>query len=342
MAGIRVGQYQRSGDGWLSGTTVVLPPPGSVGGVDVRGGGPSTRETDALSPLTLVQTVDAVVFSGGSSYGLAASVGVTDFLGERHVGFPVGPTPEQVVPIVAAACLFDLGAGGRFDRRPDAEFGRAAAEAATDRQLSQGNVGAGTGAHAGSLKGGVGSASVVLDSGITVAALVALNSSGEVADPETGELYGMRHLLPGEMAGLRRPSEGDARAARAQAIRGRSHARNTLLALVATDAALTASECTRLACAGHDGMARAVRPIHQMTDGDVAFSVATGATELPSASTAGAIRPASTRPGQVSALMAASADAVTRAIVHAVLAASSAGGMVSYLDRYPSARGGTA
>jgi putative pantetheine hydrolase len=244
-----------------------------------------------------------------------------------------------VVPIVAAACLFDLGAGGRFDRRPDAEFGRAAAQAATGRKLNQGGVGAGTGAHAGSLKGGIGSASVMLDSGITIAALVALNSSGEVADPETGELYGMRHLLPGEMPGLRRPSERDARAAREQPV-GPSHARNTLLALVATDAALTVSECTRLACAGHDGMARAVRPIHQMTDGDAVFSVATGATELPSVSTAGAIRPASTRPGQLSALMAASADAVTRAIVHAVLAASSAGGMVSYLDRYPSARDG--
>jgi putative pantetheine hydrolase len=336
VAGVRVGHHQRSGAGWLTGTTVVLPPPGSVAGVDVRGGGPSTRETDALSPMTLVQTVDAVVFSGGSSYGLAASVGVTDFLGEQYIGFPVGPTPEEVVPIVAAACLFDLGAGGRFDRRPDAEFGRAAARAATTGKLGQGSVGAGTGAHAGALKGGIGSASVVLDSGITVAALVALNSSGEVADPETGELYGMRHLFPGEIPGLRRPSEAQARAAR-EALIGPSHVRNTLLATVATDAALTSTECTRLAYAGHDGMARAVQPIHQMTDGDVAFSFATGTNELPGASTSGAIRPPTARPGQLSALMAAAADAVTRAIVHAVIAASSAGQMVSYLERYPSA-----
>jgi putative pantetheine hydrolase len=336
VAGIRVGHHQRRGRGWLTGTTVVLTPPGTVGGVDVRGGGPSTRETDALSPTTLVDAVHAVVLSGGSSYGLAAATGVTDWLGDRHVGFPVGPEPHQVVPIVPAACLFDLGAGGSFAHRPDAMFGRAAAEAATARAFRQGTVGAGTGAHAGALKGGVGSASVVLPSGITVAALVALNPGGSVVDPATGDLYGRRHLLAGELPGLRRPNAADARAARAGPA-GPAAAGNTLLAVVATDAALAKHECTRLAVAGHDGMARAVRPIHAMTDGDLVFALATGRHPLPDDASPGMLRPSSFRPGQLTVLMTAAADAVTRAIVHAVVAATSTATMTSYLERYPSA-----
>jgi putative pantetheine hydrolase len=338
VAGIRVGHHQRRGRGWLTGTTVVLTPPGTVGGVDVRGGGPSTRETDALSPTTLVDVVHAVVLSGGSSYGLSAAAGVTDWLGARQVGFPVGPEPHQVVPIVPAACLFDLGAGGSFVHRPDATFGRAAAEAASGRAVRQGTVGAGTGAHAGPLKGGIGSASVVLPNGITVAALVALNPGGSVVDPATGELYGRRHLLPGELSGLRRPGAADARAARA-VLSGIASGGNTLLAVVATDAALAKHECTRLAVAGHDGMARAVRPIHTMTDGDIVFALATGGRPLPDDASPGVLQPASFRPGQLTVLMTAAADAVTRAIVHAVVAATSTPTMTAYLDRYPSARG---
>jgi putative pantetheine hydrolase len=343
VGGVRVGHHDRRGRGWLTGTTVVLPPPGTVGSVDVRGGGPSTRETDALAPTALVEVVHAIVLSGGSSYGLAAAGGVMDWLGERHVGFPVGDRPEQVVPIVAAACLFDLAAGGRFDLRPDASFGRAAAEAASVRRLRQGGVGAGTGAHAGALKGGIGSASIVLPGGVTVAALVAVNPGGSVVEPSTGLLYGARHLLGGELA-LRRPSGTDLRAARDDGftdLRARRPAeRNTLLAVVATDAALGKGECSRLAAAGHDGMARAVRPIHTMTDGDVVFSLATGRRPLPDAPSSGMIQPAETRPGQVSALMGAAADTVTRAIVHAVVAARSAGGLPGYLERYPTAHTG--
>jgi putative pantetheine hydrolase len=358
VGGIRVGHHHRRGRGWLTGTTVVLTPPGTVGGVDVRGGGPSSRETDALAPTTLVDVVHAIVLSGGSSYGLAASTGVTDWLGERHIGFPVGPEPEHVVPIVAAACLFDLGAGGRFDLRPDAAFGRAAAEAADPggragrggsarrggRLLAQGTVGAGTGAHAGSIKGGIGSASAVLANGVTVAALVAVNSGGDVFDPATGELYGRRHLLAGELVDLRRPLAADLRAARAGAPvaedalgAGRAGA-NTTLAVVATDALLTKPECTRLAIAGHDGMARAIRPIHAMTDGDIAFALATGACPLPDAAGRGSGGLGAARPSQLSQLMAAAADAVSRAIVHAVVAATSTPTMTSYLDRFPSVR----
>ena len=337
VTGVLVGHHDRRGRGWLTGTTVVLPPRHTTGAVDVRGGGPSSCETDALAPTTLVSTVDAIVLSGGSSYGLSAASGVRLWLGERNIGFPVGDRPSEVVPIVPAACLFDLGAGGSFTNRPDESFGRAAAEAASNRRIRQGSVGAGTGARAGSLKGGVGSASVVLPSGLTVAALVAVNSGGEVADPGSGELYGMRHLLDGEIPGLARPTPGDARRARPASGRVPLRPRNTLLAVVATDAALAKHECTRLAAAAHDGMARAVVPIHTMTDGDIAFCLATGQRELPATATEGGLRLESTRPGQLSALSGAAADVVTRAIVHAVVAARPTASAASYRERYPSA-----
>jgi L-aminopeptidase/D-esterase-like protein len=305
-----------------------------------------------LAPTTLVEVVHAVVLSGGSSYGLAAASAVTDWLGERHVGFPVGPLPEHVVPIVPAACLFDLGAGGHFGNRPDAAFGRAAALAAAGagggRRLRQGNVGAGTGARAGSIKGGLGSASVVLANGTTVAALVAVNSGGDVFDPTTGDLYGRRHLLAGERPGLRRPAAAEVRAARAEggrgalvagggAVGGGGAGTNTTLAVVATDALLTKAESTRLAVAGHDGMARAIRPVHAMTDGDIVFALATGAVPLPEEAAVGAGGLGAARPVQISQLMGAAADGVTRAIVHAVLAAKSTPTITSYLDRFPSA-----
>lgn len=336
VAGIRVGQVQRNGRGWLTGTTVVLPPAGTVGGVDIRGGGPGTRETELLRPENMVQRVDAICLSGGSAYGLAAATGVVDWLAERHIGFPIGARPEYVVPIVPAAVLFDLGLGGRFDARPDARFGYRAADRARAGAVAQGTVGAGAGAHAGGLKGGVGTASVVVDNGITVGALVAANPGGSPVDPATGELWGARHGLAGEFAHLRRPSRAEARAFRdAPPVRPPL---NTTLAIVATDARLDNAECQRLAMTAHDGMARAIAPIHLYTDGDVAFSLATGAVPVPEAVLDGPpMRPADTRFGQLGLIFAAAADCVTRAIVHAVLAATSAGGLPSYLDRFPSA-----
>ncbi len=336
VAGIAVGQYQRRGRGFLTGTTVVLAPPGTVGGVDVRGGGPGTRETELLDPTNLVDRVDAICLTGGSAYGLAAATGVVDWLAERGRGLPIGARPEHVVPIVPAAVLFDLGLGGRFDARPDASFGYRAADAATRGNVAQGTVGAGTGAHAGGLKGGLGTASTVLDSGITVAALVAANPGGSPVDPATGELWGARYGLPGDFAELRRPTRAEARAFRdAPPVRPPL---NTTLAVVATDARLDKSECTRMAMTAHDGMARAISPIHLYTDGDVAFALATGAREVPEIRRdGGSIRPQDTRPGQLGLLFAAAADCVTRAIVHAVLAAATAGGLTSYLERFPSA-----
>jgi putative pantetheine hydrolase len=196
-------------------------------------------------------------------------------------------------------------------------------------------VGAGTGAHAAALKGGVGSASVVIDDGITVAALVVLNSGGSPVDPATGELWGARYGLPGEFAELRRPRAGEVRAFRE--LRFGPPPMNTTLAVVATDARLSKSECTRVAGAAHDGMARAVSPIHTYTDGDVAFALATGATEVPEAPQDGFIRPAVARFAQLAPIIAAAADTVARAVVHAVLAATSAGTMTSYRDQLPSA-----
>lgn len=161
IAGILVGHHQRTGSGWLTGTTVVLPPIGTVASVDVRGGGPGTRDTEALHPVNMVDAVDAVCLTGGSAYGLAAADGVMSWLAERNRGFRVGPEPHHVVPIVPAAVLFDLGAGGKFANRPDASFGAkavAAAQSSAKRRgpIRQGTVGAGTGAHAQLLKGGIG------------------------------------------------------------------------------------------------------------------------------------------------------------------------------------------
>lgn len=335
VAGVAVGHHQRSGRGWLTGTSVIVPPPGTVGATDVRGGGPATRETDALAPTTMVSHVDAVCFTGGSAYGLDAAGGVMAWLEEQQRGFDVGPLPHQVVPIVPTAAIFDLGVGGNFANRPDAAFGHRAARTARETTVPQGTVGAGTGAHAGALKGGVGSASAVLGSGVTVGALVVVNSAGSVIDPRSGELWGARHGIGDEFAGVGTPSRADVRAA-SEAARG-ERMRNTTLVAVATDATLSKPECHRLAGAGHDGMARAISPVHGFTDGDIVIGLATGAQELPEGARSGVLQPSTARFADLGALLAVAADVVTRAIVHAVLSATGAGGMVAYLDRYPSA-----
>ena len=198
VSGIRVGHHHRIGRGWRTGTTVVLPPAGTVGAVDVRGGGPGTRETDALDPRNLVAHVHAVCLTGGSAYGLSAADGVMAWLEEHGVGHLVGDDPTRVVPIVPTAVLFDLGRGGQYRHRPDPSFGRAAAAAAARGRrpapVVEGSVGAGAGASAGGAAGGVGSASAVLPDGTTVAALVAVNAAGGVFDPRH------RHLARGARA----------------------------------------------------------------------------------------------------------------------------------------------
>lgn len=326
VAGLTVGHHQRLGDGWATGTTVVLAPAGATAGVDVRGGGPGTRETDLLDPSHLVQQVQAVVLTGGSAYGLAAADGVMGWLAERGHGFRVGPAQHHVVPIVPAAVLFDLhpavsGTGGVFGNVPDAGFGRAACDTA-GLDVAQGCVGAGTGARAGVLQGGIGTASAVLDDGTTVGALVAVNPAGSVVDPRTGLPWAADHELDGEL-GLRAPVHAEVDALGAL-VDGASRL-NTTIGVVATDAGLTKAQCRRLAVAAHDGLARAVRPAHSMLDGDTFFALAMGqgAVDVP----------------RLDAITAAGADCVARAIVRAVLAATTVAGAPAYRDVLPSALG---
>ncbi|MGW3195400.1 P1 family peptidase [Streptomyces sp. NPDC001118] len=318
VAGVRVGHATRSGDGWLTGTTVVLAPDGgAVVAVDVRGGGPGTKETDALDPRNVVNRVDAVVLTGGSAYGLDAASGVMAWLEEQRRGVRVGADPAHVVPVVPAACVFDLGRGGDFRARPDAGTGRAAVEAAAvtapGARVPEGCVGAGTGAVAGRVKGGVGTASTVLGSGITVAALTVVNAAGSVIEPETGALYG--ELCQGR---VEYPEERVHEAARRRLDEAAAgHAPpplNTTLAVVATDANLSKAQAQKLAGTAHDGIARAVRPVHLLHDGDTVFALATGARSL-----AG-------QPLELNEILAAGADLVTRAIVRGVRAAESVDG----------------
>ncbi len=338
VAGIRVGHATRKGDGWLTGTTVVLAPDGgAVAGVDVRGGGPGTRETDLLDPRNLVERVHAVVLSGGSAFGLAAADGVMQRLYAAGVGFPMGK-PGEVVPIVPAAVIFDLGRGGDFGKRPDSSSGNDAYVVANDAAVQQGCVGAGTGARAGGLKGGVGSASLVLPDGTTVAALVVVNAIGSCVNPATGELYAVRLGLGGEFPTLARPSAAELIAAKERAAAearatGLGYALATTIGVIATDATLTKAQCAKVSGIGHDGLARAIRPVHTMFDGDTLFTLATGERGE-------AGRP---EPMAFHTLLDAAGDVVTRAVGHAMLAAESvttpAGEIRSYRAAFPSAFG---
>lgn len=259
--GVRVGHW--SDPGGKTGCTVVLPPPGTVGSGEVRGGAPGTRETDLLRPGMLVEEVHAILLTGGSAFGLAAATGVVRWLEERGVGFDTGVAR---VPIVPAAVLFDLGVGDP-GARPDDESGYAACEAAVD-DVEEGAVGAGTGATVAKLygperaiPGGIGFASVE-DSGVTVQAIAAVNAFGEIVGGD-GEL--IAGAKPGSDEELQRPFPGS----------------NTTIAVLVTDAKLTRERAHLLAIAAHDGLSRTIRPAHTMWDGDTVFTLATGRIEAP-------------------------------------------------------------
>lgn len=325
VPGVLVGHHQRLGEGWATGTTVVLVPDGAVGAVDQRGGAPGTRETDLLKPENLVQRVNAVCLSGGSAYGLAAADGVMRWLSERNLGFPVGEQPHEVVPIVPGAVLFDL-PRSKWGNRPDAGFGYAACEAATTT-VAQGTVGAGSGAVVGSLKGGIGTASERVGE-VTVGAIAAVNAAGEAVDFKTGRAFAADHEVDGEF-GVRWPD-------RSGAVPGQRTDLNTTIGVVACDAALSKAEARRLAVSAQDGLARAVRPAHSMFDGDTVYALATGTRELPQQSGSFA---SAARAGALDALCSAAARVFARAMVHGLLAATAAGGVAAYRDVWPEAFG---
>lgn len=276
VAGLLVGNAQ---DAQLkSGTTVVTAEAPMTTSVAVMGGAPGTRETDLLAPDKSVQAVHALVLSGGSAFGLAAAQGVMDALHARGVGFPV---LSARVPIVPAAILFDLLNGGdkHWTENPYPALGRSALEAASG-DFALGSVGAGTGALTASHKGGLGSASLVLESGITVGALVAANPMGSVLTPSGRHFWAAPFEVGAEFGGLGvDPVPGfdlpPSRKATAMAEQG-----NTTIAVVATDADLTKAQCHRVAVAAHDGIARAILPAHSPMDGDLVFASATGGRPL--------------------------------------------------------------
>ena len=273
--GIRVGQAQNAEA--QTGVTVVLASAqGAAGGVSVRGAAPGTRETDLLRPGNLVEQAHAVVLSGGSAYGLAAADGVMKYLEQMGVGL------EMVgvrVPIVPAAVLFDLGVGDPTVR-PDAAMGYSACLSA-GKSMTQGRVGAGTGATVGKLvvgaqpqPSGVGSASITLPEGVTVGAVVAVNAVGDVYHPVTGECIACAHMDDGS----RVPAEGMlmGQPAAAAQLHIPAPGGNTTIGVVAVDCKLTKEQCNRLADLAHDGLARTIRPVHTQMDGDTVFSLATG------------------------------------------------------------------
>ncbi len=332
VGGITVGQFQRTGRGWQTGTTVVIAEGGATPGVDVRGGGPGTRETDALDPQNLVQEIHGVCLTGGSAFGLAASHGLMEWLEGRGLGFPIGGSAgvpgsvQTVVPVVPAAVIFDLGRGGVVGNRPDASFGARAARNARSKQFAWGSVGGGTGARAGGLQGGVGTASTVvrLADGIdvVVGALAVVNAIGSLIDRSSD--------LPWETGGfgLRAPSATDRRQlADALASAGTAAlSLNTTIGVVATNAMLGKAEASKMASVAHDGLARAVRPAHSMTDGDTIFGLATGGQPLPPG----------VRHTSLNAILAAAADTFAAACTHAVLAATTIGQVPAYRDLCPS------
>jgi L-aminopeptidase/D-esterase-like protein len=332
VAGILVGHHHRLDDdatigtGWACGTTVVLTPPGTVGAVDVRGGAPGTRETDLLDPANSVRYVDAIVLTGGSAYGLAAADGVMQWLEQHDRGVVMD---GGLVPIVPSAVIFDLPVGG-WQCRPTAEFGYAAAEAA-GVDVATGTVGAGVGARAGVLKGGIGTASIRLDDiGVTVGAIVAVNSAGNVADPRTGlpwtaEHVGALNLTPPPVEQITAFADRDAELSPL----------NTTIAVVATDALLSKPACKRVAVAAQDGLARTIRPAHTPLDGDSVFVLATGAVEVePASDTPAAMSPETKLTTVVGA---AAADCLALAVMVGVLAAEAVAGIPTYRDMLPGA-----
>lgn len=325
VAGLQVGQIQAIGDGYLTGTTVVYAPDMAVAGVSQTGGAPATKEMDLLSPLNSNPGVNAVALTGGSAYGLDTTTGMMRWLEEQGEGVSVG---AGVVPIVPGMAIFDLNRGGQFDARPTDDWGYRALVEATSGDVSQGTVGGGTGGRSGGLKGGVGTASITLADGTVVAAIVVVNSVGSAVDPVDCSLVGARFEVADEFAGLATPSREECHPGEAA---DAAPGMNTTIGLIATDANLGKASAAKLAAMGQDGMTRAINPLHTLSDGDTVVALSTGTTGTPLQNNI----PADTR--ALNQIYNAGADVMSRAVVHAILNASSQGTTLSYCDTYPSA-----
>ena len=316
VPGIEVGQTQD--EQALTGCTVILCRRGAVGGVDVRGSAPGTRETDLLNPMNLVDKVHAIVLAGGSAFGLDAASGVMKYLAERKIGFGMGALR---VPIVPAAILFDLGLT-KSSRHPDPEMGYTASATARTGPVAEGNVGAGTGATvgkifgmAGAMKSGLGTASIEIGGGVIVGAIVAVNAFGDVLDPDTGRIIaGVRPVKIGPLK-----LGGSAQFANTlevmkslpgRTILGVTTKSNTVIGVVATNAKFNKAQATKMAQMAQDGLARAIRPAHTMLDGDTIFGLATGRVTV-----------------DVSIVGAYAAEVLGQAIVRAVRLAQPAAGL---------------
>jgi L-aminopeptidase/D-esterase-like protein len=322
IAGIRVGNAEN----WLalSGTTVILPDAPTVAAIEISGGAPGSRETAVLDPANLVEHVHAVVLSGGSVFGLDAAGSVTIELSRRGIGFTFGTQPVPC-PVVPSAVLFDIMNGGA--KWPDAtppyhDLGHEALDAASV-DFALGNKGAGLGAMAGRLKGGLGSASSRWRD-FTVGAIVAVNSVGSCVIPGTSRLWARDFAIGVEMGPAQKR---DGARPQAQPLQDSKFdpqpGQNTTIAVVATDATLTRIEARRLAIMARDGMARAIRPVHTPFDGDTVFALSTGKKPLPDQ-----------RPLALTALGSIAADTLTRAIGRALWTAETVGGHASYRETF--------
>ena len=277
IEGLEIGQAHN--ENVQTGVTVILPKTRAVCAVDVRGGGPGTRETDALAAHTLVDAVDAVVLAGGSSYGLAAADGVAAALGAQGRGFALMDKPGVPrSPVVPAAILYDLANGGDKawgEEPPYHDLGKAALKAASG-QVALGRTGAGYGAMAGTHRGGTGSASFVTDDGYTIAALVCVNSFGSVMMPGSDVFWAWPWEIDSEYGGQRPSANWSANPEDWGAAKVNPGAReNTTIACIATDAPLSPAQAQRLAIMAQDGLSRAIRPVHTPFDGDVVFALST-------------------------------------------------------------------
>jgi L-aminopeptidase/D-esterase-like protein len=321
VPGLKVGHFTRSDSGYRSGTTVIRTEQGATAGYSQMGGAPGTKETDLLKPGGQVRAVQAIVLSGGSAFGLDAATGVMQWMEERNFGVRVG---GGVVPIVPAAILMDLGRGGEFKKRPDASFGYKAADAASTAPVKSGRIGMGMGAG-----WGMGTASVKLSNGYTVAAIVGLNPAGSPVDPRTCLPLGL-FLELGTEFNVVQPKAEECQAAatgRGGPEDGSDNApRNTTIALVATDAPLFDLEAGRMAEIANAGLARSIRPIHGIGDGDTVFGMATTPPDKQLGN------------ADLQAIFNAGADALGRAVVHAVLESQQVGNSrLGYCQQYPSA-----